>query len=75
MEKVISTNQISKTYVMGAEEVRALKSISIDIDRGEYVAFMGPSGSGKSTLMNLLAKEKIYAKDEYHWLSGYSHSW
>ena len=54
MEKVISTNQISKTYVMGAEEVRALKSISIDIDRGEYVAFMGPSGSGKSTLMNII---------------------
>ena len=39
---------------MGAEEVRALKSISIDIDRGEYVAFMGPSGSGKSTLMNII---------------------
>ncbi|MEL6560728.1 MAG: ABC transporter ATP-binding protein [Bacteroidota bacterium] len=54
MEKVISTSEISKTYVMGAEEVRALKSVSIDINRGEYVAFMGPSGSGKSTLMNII---------------------
>ena len=54
MEKVISTSEISKTYVMGAEEVKALKSVSIDIDRGEYVAFMGPSGSGKSTLMNII---------------------
>jgi len=39
---------------MGAETVRALKSISININRGEYVAFMGPSGSGKSTLMNII---------------------
>lgn len=39
---------------MGAEEVKALKSVSIDINRGEYVAFMGPSGSGKSTLMNII---------------------
>lgn len=54
MEKVISTSEISKTYVMGAEEVKALKSVSIDINRGEYVAFMGPSGSGKSTLMNII---------------------
>mgnify|MGYP001975343441 FL=1 len=39
---------------MGAETIRALKSISIEINRGEYVAFMGPSGSGKSTLMNII---------------------
>ena len=54
MDKVISTNEISKTYVMGTEKVNALKSVSIDINRGEYVAFMGPSGSGKSTLMNII---------------------
>ena len=54
MTKVIETNDIKKTYKMGMEEVRALKSISITIDRGEYVAFMGPSGSGKSTLMNII---------------------
>ena len=39
---------------MGSEEIHALSGISIDIDRGEYVAIMGPSGSGKSTLMNLI---------------------
>lgn len=54
MRKVIETNDIKKTYKMGLEEVRALRSVSINIDRGEYVAFMGPSGSGKSTLMNII---------------------
>ncbi|HAA13936.1 MAG TPA: macrolide ABC transporter ATP-binding protein [Cytophagales bacterium] len=54
MSSVIQTTEISKEYVMGAETVRALKSISININRGEYVAFMGPSGSGKSTLMNII---------------------
>lgn len=54
MGSVIKTSQIAKTYHMGAETVRALKTISINIDRGEYVAFMGPSGSGKSTLMNII---------------------
>lgn len=53
-EKVISINDLRKTYVMGVEEVHALKSITLDINRNEYVALMGPSGSGKSTLMNLL---------------------
>lgn len=54
MEKIISVSDLKKTYVMGAEEVHALKSITIDINKNEYVALMGPSGSGKSTLMNLL---------------------
>src|SRR5690606_18948310 len=54
MTKVIETNEIQKTYKMGMEEVRALRSIGIMINRGEYVAFMGPSGSGKSTLMNII---------------------
>jgi len=39
---------------MGFEVIEALKSVTIDINRGEYVAFMGPSGSGKSTLMNII---------------------
>ncbi|AWW31625.1 macrolide ABC transporter ATP-binding protein [Echinicola strongylocentroti] len=54
MGKIIETKDIKKTYVMGAEKVHALKSVTIDIDKGEYVAFMGPSGSGKSTLMNII---------------------
>ena len=54
MSAVIQTREISKKYVMGSETIHALKSISIEIERGEYVAFMGPSGSGKSTLMNII---------------------
>ena len=54
MKKIIETSDIQKTYKMGAEEVRALKSVSISVNKGEYVAFMGPSGSGKSTLMNII---------------------
>jgi putative ABC transport system ATP-binding protein len=54
MSAVIQTRDVSKKYVMGSETIHALKSITIDINRGEYVAFMGPSGSGKSTLMNIV---------------------
>ncbi|MFT4033297.1 MAG: ABC transporter ATP-binding protein [Siphonobacter sp.] len=51
---IIETNHIQKRYVMGTEVVEALKNITISIQKGEYVAFMGPSGSGKSTLMNIV---------------------
>lgn len=54
MTKIIETSEISRMYRMGSETIHALKSITINIDRGEYVAFMGPSGSGKSTLMNIV---------------------
>jgi putative ABC transport system ATP-binding protein len=54
MSRVIETHEINKTYKMGSEIIQALKSVSITVDRGEYVAFMGPSGSGKSTLMNII---------------------
>lgn len=54
MNSVIRTKEISRRYVMGSEVIQALQSVSININRGEYVAFMGPSGSGKSTLMNII---------------------
>ena len=54
MEKMISVQEMKKTYIMGFEQVHALKSITCNILKNEYVALMGPSGSGKSTLMNLL---------------------
>ncbi|WP_255749829.1 ABC transporter ATP-binding protein [Pontibacter liquoris] len=54
MNTIIETHDISKVYRMGSETIHALKSVTITIQKGEYVAFMGPSGSGKSTLMNII---------------------
>ncbi|MCJ7447848.1 MAG: ABC transporter ATP-binding protein [Bacteroidales bacterium] len=54
MERVIEIHDIVKNYQVGSVIVRALRSVSINIEKNEYVAIMGPSGSGKSTLMNLL---------------------
>jgi len=51
---LIRLEKISRRYKMGAEIIHALREVSLDIRRGEYVAIMGPSGSGKSTLMNLI---------------------
>ncbi len=53
-DSIISVNDISKVYTMGSTQVHALRSITLDIRKNEYVALMGPSGSGKSTLMNIL---------------------
>ncbi len=66
---VIRTENIARKYVMGTEIVQALKSVSIRIARGEYVAFMGPSGSGKSTLMNIIGALDTPSAGRY-WLNG-----
>ncbi len=66
---VIQTEDLWKTYEMGAEQLHALRGVNIQIRKGEYVAIMGPSGSGKSTLMNLIGCLDTPTKGNY-WLAG-----
>lgn len=69
MPNIIKTTHISKVYKMGSNIVNALQDISISIEKGEYVAFMGPSGSGKSTLMNIVGCLDSPTTGEY-WLNN-----
>jgi putative ABC transport system ATP-binding protein len=63
---LIKTEELWKTYQMGAEEIHALRGVSFEIHRGEYVAIMGPSGSGKSTMMNLIGCLDTPSKGKYY---------
>jgi len=74
---LISVRNLAKTYRRGAEELQVLQGINLDIDKGDFVAFMGPSGSGKTTLLNLLGGLDVpssgtvtVAGDEISHLSG-----
>jgi putative ABC transport system ATP-binding protein len=69
MSGLIRIRDLTRTYPMGDETILALRGVSLDIARNEYVAIMGPSGSGKSTMMNLLGCLDTPTGGEY-WLNG-----
>ena len=65
MAPLITLHDIGRKYVIGTEIIHALKSVSLTINKGEFVALMGPSGSGKSTLMNILGCLDTPTKGDY----------
>lgn len=64
-DRIIELDKINKTYIMGSEKIQALRSISLSVNKNEYVALMGASGSGKSTLMNMLGCLDTPTSGEY----------
>jgi putative ABC transport system ATP-binding protein len=67
---LISMTNIWKTYQMGSEELHALRDVSFEVKKGEYLAIIGPSGSGKSTLMNLIGCLDSPSAGQY-WINGH----
>jgi len=65
MDPLITLKDIGRKYVIGTEIIHAIKSVTLTINKGEFVALMGPSGSGKSTLMNILGCLDTPTKGEY----------
>src|SRR3954453_21264839 len=69
-DALIRMEHIWKTYEMGAEELHALRDVSFEVKKNEYLAIIGPSGSGKSTLMNLIGCLDSPSKGDY-WINGH----
>ena len=69
MSAIIRIRELTREYRMGAERILALRGVTLEIHRNEYVAIMGPSGSGKSTMMNVLGCLDTPTDGEY-WLNG-----
>ena len=67
---LISMENIWRTYQMGTEELHALRDVSFEVEKGDYLAIIGPSGSGKSTLMNLIGCLDSPTKGNY-WINGH----
>ena len=79
---VVRTQEVKKIYVMGDEQIHALKGVSLEVEQGEYVSIMGPSGSGKSTLFNMVGgldkptDGKVYIDDvDVAQLDAYELAW
>jgi putative ABC transport system ATP-binding protein len=69
MSSVIRIRALTREYRMGEQRILALRGVSLEIHRNEYVAIMGPSGSGKSIMMNILGSLDTPSGGEY-WLNG-----
>jgi putative ABC transport system ATP-binding protein len=81
-ESVVRVKSVTKTFKLGTEEVKALKGISLEINKGEYISIMGPSGSGKTTLFNMIggldkpSEGKIYIDEvDAAQLDAYELAW
>ena len=70
VKTLINMENIWRTYQMGTEELHALRDVSFQVEKGEYLAIIGPSGSGKSTLMNLIGCLDSPTKGHY-WINGH----
>ncbi|HOQ89698.1 MAG TPA: ATP-binding cassette domain-containing protein, partial [Candidatus Hydrogenedentes bacterium] len=68
-DNIISVRELSKVYLMGTDSLHALRSVSLNIQRGSYVAIMGPSGSGKTTFLDILGCLSRPTSGEY-WFMG-----
>jgi putative ABC transport system ATP-binding protein len=68
-EIIVRVAEVSKIYSMGEQQVEALKNVSLDVEKGDFVAIMGASGSGKSTFMNIIGCLDVPTAGKY-WLQG-----